>query len=54
MNEPTPRGIEKYPPTGIYDEFWACTCPNDCRDDCEGTCGCKACRHAYSDAIEWD
>ncbi len=62
--KPTKKGLEKYPPYGIYKgdfseekdwEFWeVCTCKDDCPLDCKGECGCKACFTAYMDYLSKD
>ena len=50
IKKPTKRGIEKYPPDGIYEED-ICTCKNNCPDNCKGECGCEACHWAYQDFL---
>ena len=48
---PTYEGIDKYPPTGFFDEY-PCTCTDDCRLNCHGECGCKACEVSYKEYLE--
>ena len=56
--KPSKRGIELYPPDGLYkgdfdeteSEMWIpCTCNDGCSNYCKGKCGCVACRMQYCD-----
>jgi hypothetical protein len=49
--EPTDEGRKRYPPDGIYDLAYPCTCQPSCPFDCKGQCGCKACHAAYGDFL---
>jgi hypothetical protein len=50
--EPTEIGKKKYPPDGMYEEAWACTCSESCPNDCKGECDCEACFACYCDAMD--
>jgi hypothetical protein len=28
-----------------------CTCPNECRSDCKGECGCEQCHESWMDFL---
>jgi hypothetical protein len=45
----TQEGKRKYPPDGLYGGI-PCTCEPNCLKDCQGQCGCRACRAANADS----
>lgn len=57
-NIPTDEGKKRYPPDGMYIEYGnsiACRCKASCpmisdMNDCDGSCGCRACKKSDSDA----
>lgn len=48
--KPSERGKELHPPFGYYDGI-PCTCLKECSHFCKGTCGCEACKTAFSDFL---
>lgn len=52
--EPTEEGKRRYPPDGIYEDDYPCTCREDCPSACKGQCGCEACHAGYSDFLSMD
>lgn len=55
-SKPSEEGKRRYPPDGFHPGFAdirvACTCGPACADPCNGHCGCLACEHSLSDALE--
>lgn len=51
---PSATGRERYPPDGLYDGEYPCTCRPECSDPCKGECGCEACRTRYSDFLSME
>lgn len=51
LDKPTDFGRTVYPETDGYYEGSPCTCEETCKPLCSGTCGCVACKNAYSDFL---
>lgn len=51
---PSEEGRKRWPPGGTYGPppfDKPCICTSDCKDPCNGTCGCDACLNAYNDYL---
>lgn len=45
------EGKRRFPPDGVYDELWVCTCKPECPSDCKGECGCEAHAAAWGEYL---